>query len=235
MNHIKRLCLLGCVFCALVILIINPITRGQFQHNWTAIVALNALQLNHYPYLETQDVIQVYARDSCQRHWLLGLAAFRHGDQTTQDNEWAESILCNKGFVVPIKAMQPSNRSLAELAVAYQPTEPGSWFWLATIEKESNPVRAIGLMAQGLQLRPTDGAAWYQLAQLYEKVGEPNLAIGAYITACAYLNQGTDCYVKAGTIYEQLGDIRLAIYYYRLSIFEGAHQRADWLEKQFTP
>lgn len=225
----------GCAILAATALGVTPAIQGQSQHNRAALRAIAALQSDQSDYPDTQDAIQAYARDACQRHWLMGLAAHRQGDQVARDSEWAGSIRCGKGFVGAIRMMQPKGGALAKLAVDYQPFEPESWFWLADVEADVNPGGAIELMTQGLRLRPRDGVGWYRLAQLYEQVGEPYLAIDAYISACDYLNQGSDCYVKAGSLYERLGDVRHAIYYYRLSIFEGAHRRADWLEGEFPP
>ena len=84
-------------------------------------------------------------------------------------------------------------------------------------------------------LNPNFGLAWYRLAENQELIHQYVGAINFYLESCKYLNKGSDCYVRVGRIEEILGNPRSAIYYYRLSIFEGAHQRADELEMLLAP
>ena len=88
-------------------------------------------------------------------------------------------------------------------------------------------------MIRALELRPDFGVGWYQLAELYESTGQFDLAIDAFIESGRFLNVGSDYLVRVGRIYEYLGDFQLAIRFYRQSIFQGAHERAAYLESQF--
>jgi tetratricopeptide (TPR) repeat protein len=124
------------------------------------------------------------------------------------------------------------DRSLAEFAVRTIPDKELSWLWLASIIVQTEPESAVSLYKKALEIRPVNGLTWYRLGEAYERVGKYYEAIDAFEISCDYLNRGSDCYVRVGRILENVGDIPLAIYYYRLSVFEGAHLRADILESK---
>ncbi len=174
--------------------------------------------------------INVFSSDTCQKFWLLGL-----GEQSTHKKEtyWQTALRCSQQYLTSIRFQLPDSKILANDSVQQYPYLPQGWFWLASQHNKMNdPATSIRFYERGLNLEPDNGVALYGLAEAFEADGQYAQAIKAYIKSCEYLNQGTDCYVRAGKIMERLGDIKSAILYYRLSIFPDAHTRADELERQ---
>lgn len=103
-------------------------------------------------------------------------------------------------------------------------------FIMARILAEEQPSRAIQLYRQGLELKPYDGVRWYELGDLLDDI-DPQAAIQAYLQSCYKGDPGHHGCYGAGQVAKNLGDIQLAIYYYRMSRWDVAHQRAEQLEK----
>ncbi len=103
-------------------------------------------------------------------------------------------------------------------------------FIMASILAQAQPERAIQLYRQGLEGKPNDGVRWYELGDLLVDI-DPMAAIEAYLQSCIQGDPGKHGCDGAGKIAESLGDIPLAIQYYRRSGWEGAQQRAAELEQ----
>ena len=105
-------------------------------------------------------------------------------------------------------------------------------FIMASILAEEQPERAIELYHQGLEGKPNDGVRWYELGNLLVET-DPQAALAAYHQSCHNGDPGSHGCYPAGLLAEELGDLPLALQYYRLSRWEGALQRAAELEKKF--
>ena len=102
---------------------------------------------------------------------------------------------------------------------------------MASILAEPKPERAIELYRQGLEGKPYDGVRWYELGDLLADT-DPQAALVAYHQSCYNGDPGSHGCYPAGLLAEELGDLPLALQYYRLSRYEGAVQRAAELGKR---
>ena len=102
-------------------------------------------------------------------------------------------------------------------------------FIMATILAKEQPDRAIQLYRQGLEAKPYDGVRWYELGDLLAET-DPHAALAAYHQSCHNGDPGSHGCYGAGLMAEEIGDIPLAVQYYRQSRWENAQQRADELE-----
>jgi tetratricopeptide (TPR) repeat protein len=205
---------------------------GSLQSNFSGLNLVNLLSKQSETKLDLNNLVNVAIKDECQKEWLTGLLANLDGDIRIRNQYWKYTLECSSVYLDGIVNLAKDDRSLAEFAVRTIPDKELSWLWLASIIVETEPESAIALYKKALEIRPENGLTWYRLGEAYETAGQKYDAIDAFVTSTKYLNRGSNGYVRAGKIIEDLGDIPLAIYYYRLSINEGALLRADILESQ---
>lgn len=229
----SRLLLVG-IFIAIVITGIVNITnlKMSFQGNFSALELVQLLSKQSGTRQDLMELVNIAIKDGCQKVWLTGLLANLDGDIHARNQYWQTTLECSDAYLPGIHNLAMQDRTLAEFAVRTRPEKELSWLWLASIIVETEPESAIPLYKKALEIRPGNGLTWYRLGEAYELLGKNYEAIDAFDTSCDFLNRGSDCYVRAGKILENLGDIPSAIYYYRLSIYEGAILRADILESQ---
>lgn len=222
------------IFTAILLMALVNINYliGSLQSNITALKFISLISNQTFPKQDMTNMINVAIKDECQKEWLTGLLANLNGDTRARNQYWEITLECSSAYLPGIINQAKEDRSLAEFAVITVPDKDISWAWLASITLETEPEAAIKHYKKALDIRPDDGVYLYRLGEAYERVGKYYEAIEAFDKSCDYLNRGSDCYVRAGRIFENLGDIPSAIYYYRLSIFEGALFRADILESQ---
>lgn len=210
------------------------VVHGQFIHNLASIYTVHTLASRSANETEARLAVETYARRMCQRHWLLGSLALRYDDQAKMIEEWENALRCDSSYMTAMRMEQPENQALAVLATTAYPDLAESWFWLAQLQEHYAPEEAISSMIRGLELRPEFGIGWYHLGELFESAGKLDRAIDAFIESGKFLNKGSDHFFKVGSIYERLGNPRRAIYFYRRSLFEGAFQRAAYLESKLS-
>lgn len=211
-----------------------PLIHGQFIHNLASINTVHTLASRSANEAESDLAVETYAKQMCHRHWLLGSVALRYGNQAKMVEEWENALKCDSSYMAAMRMQQPENQALALLATTAYPDLAEGWFWLAQLQERSAPEQAIFSMIRGLELRPEFGIGWYHVGELFESVGQLDRAINAFIESGKFLNKGSDHFVRVGSIYERLGDPRRAIYFYRLSLFAGAFQRAAYLESKLS-
>ncbi len=229
----SKFLLVGICIAIVIALLVN-ITKlnGSVQNNYSTLEFLYLLSNQTGTRQDLMNLVNTSIKDECQREWLTGLLANLDEDNIARNQYWKTTLECSDAYLPGIHNLAKQDRSLAEFAVLTRPEKELSWLWLASIIVETEPESAIPLYKNALEIRPVNGLTWYRLGEAYELGGKYYEAIDAFDTSCDYLNRGSDCYVRAGKILENLGDIPSAIYYYRLSINEGAILRADILESQ---
>lgn len=204
----------------------------SFKKNISSLVLFRSLQTNSKAQEDLIPQIEEFSINECQESWLKGYVAHLNGDLINRRRYWLQTITCSSEYVGGVYREANDEKVFAEAAVKLRPEFEMSWFWLASLTID--PSVAVGLYKQVVLLNPYFGLAWYRLAENQELIHQYDAAINSYLESCKYLNRGSDCYVRVGKIKEILGNPWSAIYYYRLSIYEGAHQRADELEQQLT-
>ncbi len=214
----------------LVLQILHSI--GTVRRNYTLLLLLYASRnMDGLPREFNMEIL----RDQCQSRWIIGKFNHLISKEREAEKYFLGALSCNIKYLTAIRYLLPENKVIASYSVQYYPNHAESYFWLADIVSEQNMGEAADLYESGLELSMESGDNWYKLGNIYEALGEYNNAIDSFIEASKFLNAGSDCLVRVGRIYEMLGNFDKAIYYYRLSIFTGAHERANWLEANIKP
>ena len=229
--HIPLLLVVIILTIGWVVLINSRSIISSIQSNASALKLISLLPVQNGTQKELTLLINSAIKNECQKYWLFGLLANQDGERDARDNYWKNAIDCSGNFLPGIHNLAKEDRTLAEFAVNTRPEKELSWLWLAA-SKVSEPASVIPLYIKALDIRPDNGLTWYRLGEAYEASGSYDDAISAFIKSSEYLNRESDFYVRVGRIYENLGEIPSAIYYYRISSWETAHQRADLLESQ---
>ncbi len=217
------------VIGALLMLLGLSSIRGARELNRAAV--LGARAIIHQPSLlpTAHTALEAAARRNCRAGWLAGKVAQARDRPRQRDDTWADLLRCSDAFVPLVAAELPDHRRLAEQAVEVQPDSAAAHFWLARLRQTARDLtEAERLYRRGLELAPTDGKAWLDLGRLLAPA-DPRAALDAFIRSCRYGDPGANACLAAGDTAEQLGDIELAIRYYRKSRFRLARERAEQL------
>jgi hypothetical protein len=200
-----------------------------FSVNLASRMALTALlsDSNLLPAAERE--LARVTNGTCRANWLRGLVAEARGNAELKNSVWKELIGCDPRFVKLVRLADSSDLALAEAAVALQPAEAESYFWLAELRVPEAPVQAAQLYVRGLGLDPYNGLRWLELGNLVAET-QPRMALDAYVNSCENGDPGANGCYRAGQVAEALGDRRSAIRYYRMSRWSAAISRAEQLE-----
>jgi tetratricopeptide (TPR) repeat protein len=216
------------VVCAIVT---QPELVGRMALNQAAVLTTHALVRDPSgPAMYTASRALTTA-EGCSAHWFRGLLAHAASAEDARDEAWVKAMRCSPRYIPMVFAILPDYLPLAEAAAQAQPDSADAWFALARIRSQENPEAAIELYRRGLALRPTDGRRWQELGNLLAG-RDPQAAIEAYLQSCHNGDPGSNGCWNAGKTAERLGDIKVAIRYYRLSRWSAALSRAAQLEQQ---
>lgn len=223
----KKIAIILVVFCLLLAVFWAPLT-DRLALNLEALDTLHTLYRGE-AFLAERPAWLGESR-ACAAIWMGALQAGAQGRLAERDQSYQQAVTCDPQYVVFIYFMHPDDLSLAQMALANQPGSALSWFWAGDLL----PEKKIEYYRQGLAIDPHDGRRWIVLGDLlYE--GDPQAAIQAYLQGCLNGDPGFNGCLRAGSVAEQLGLYADALYYYRLSSYSNARQRADELESKLTP
>jgi tetratricopeptide (TPR) repeat protein len=172
--------------------------------------------------------------NACRVFWFRGVIAHAAGQTDERDTAWRQALACSPIYVSMLKMVAPENESLARDAVRLQPDSADAWFWQASLSVQKSPPEAIKFYQRGLEINPSDGLRWRELADILRAEGDLVRAINAYLQSCYHGDPGANGCYGAGLTAEMMGDTQNAIEYYRLSEWDGALQRANQLQEQIN-
>ncbi len=169
------------------------------------------------------------AEDECLVNWYQGFIGHSLGMDAPDENAWSKALKCKEDTILFLHAILPDEETWADYAVRVQPQDAEAWFWLGDLK----PANRIVYYQKGLELNPEDGRRWIELGRML-KDSDPRSAMEAYLQGCYQGDFGYHGCIGAGKMAEELGEIDLAIKYYRHSIFPHALNRAEELEMEFS-
>lgn len=167
---------------------------------------------------------------NARARWYLGLIHLYHDHSAEAVEHWRRAIQAKARFIVPAQSYAPGALTLAETATKHHPRVAAGWFWAADLTVDDDPALAVSLLREGLTHDPKAGLQWRQLADLV-RAARPEEALAAYINSCENGDPGAHGCSGAAKMYEDRGETRMAVRYYRRSNFAGHHRKADELEK----
>ncbi len=172
--------------------------------------------------------VKPLAVESCRTNWHLGLLEHEQQALAARDSAWEQLLGCSTQHTTLMRSVAPENRSLAEAAVAKQPKNAESYFWLASLEAGDDKDGAIAYYESGLALAPGDAVRWVELGGVRQAIGDVDGAIAAYDQGCFLFDRGGNGCPRAGKLYMEIGEYELAADRYRISI----EQLPGWLPAQ---
>jgi tetratricopeptide (TPR) repeat protein len=165
----------------------------------------------------------------CKSYWFEGFIAQSQGDLKLRNSNWRVALQCSPTFIGFLFVIIPEDKVMAEFAATTQPEASEAWFWMAQLDDE----RAIEFYERGLTLEPTAGRRWMEYGNLIV-AEDPERAMQAYLQSCINGDPGYNGCWLAGKTAEEIGEIEKAIKYYRHSLWSGALNRADELERKLN-
>ncbi len=169
----------------------------------------------------------------CRARWLEGRVLAALGD-ARRDDAWLRLAACNPGRVPLVAAVAPNDRLLAAQVVATRPELAVAHLWFArSLGKQpqgADRAAAVRAFRRGLTLDPNDGYAWRQLGDLLVE-HDLRAAMASYAASCRHGDPGANGCLLAGAVARYLGEVDLAIGYYRASRWPPARSRAEALER----
>lgn len=220
------------IVVALLLGLSQQLLSEEVQLNWLFLLTNNAVLKDASILPKAYTQLEHASKQYCRLNWPLGIIAGKLGDLPRQQTAWSTFLNCHSLAALHlVHAAAPHDTRLAEQSVQLFPTQSESWFWLGeTMAQEGNVDEAIEAYDRAVQLDPKDGVSWCSLGKLWNP-GNPGIAKEAYKQCCFNGDPGLHGCWNAAQIEEQLGDIDSAIFYYRMSRWSQARQRADELEK----
>lgn len=211
-----------------------PPARELYRPNRAASTAAEALLVD--PTRLEEAAKGLWEVPQCRARWLEGVLADRLDRPIERDAAWSELVRCSTRYLGLLEQAQPTNLTLARLAVQAQPQCPESYFYLARtlLAAEEDDFRAIGSFRHGLALDPRDALAWMQLADLLAP-RHRRAALDAYREACWRGDPGANACWRGGRLAEELGDLRTAILFYDQSHWSVARRRGEDLRRRVRP
>ena len=171
---------------------------------------------------------------SCNESWLKTMALYKTGG-LPEEAAWQAVLTCGPDYLPLLQAVQPANRKLAEQAATLYPNNAKVWFWLGEINNPKDGASALEDYQKAVSLDPSYALAWCRVGSALESANRTQEAADAFLNCCRLGDPGSNGCYGAGRMEEKLGNPEKAIEYYRLSLWGGALQRADELEKQLKP
>jgi cytochrome c-type biogenesis protein CcmH/NrfG len=124
---------------------------------------------------------------------------------------------------------------VAEQAAAHYPDNSLVWLWLGDADVATDPSSAIRAYQAAIKLDPANGTGWCRLGSVFEKSGQTQDSLDAYLNCCRLGDPGYNGCYGAGRMFESLGNISQAITAYRSSAWLPSIQRGDALESRPKP
>jgi tetratricopeptide (TPR) repeat protein len=163
------------------------------------------------------------------------MVAGQHGDRSAQRQAFVQALGCSPEYLSLIQAVLPKDKDMARLATQDYPESAKAWFWLGEAAVLTDLQETRQAYLHTVSLAPHNGLAWCRLGNNYQQTGELEKATEAYLSCCMNADPGKNGCVNAGRMMEQLGNLKQAIEYYRLSRWEEALKRAQELEALVSP
>ncbi len=221
----RRRLLIGALFMLLGLSSI----RGARQLNRAAVLGARAITQDPSLLPAAQTALDAATGHNCRAGWLAGKVAQARDRPGQRDDAWADLLRCSDAFVPLVADELPGDRRLAEQAVQVQPSSAAAHFWLARIRvAERDHDDAERLYRRGLELAPGHGLAWLELGRLLAPE-DRQAALAAFIKSCHRGDPGANACLAAGITAERLGDVELALRYYRKSRLHRARERVEQL------
>lgn len=170
----------------------------------------------------------------CHLDWLNLLTELKHTSIDENYSHIKESMSCSYLTTKMIHKLAQENKSIAMAALEIYPKDTFVLYWLFNILEIEDDDYAIEIAQRIIISKPKDAMIWRRLGSLYWSRGEYNKGLDAYIQACTTNDKASNGCYAVGRSYHALRDYEKALYYYRLSYWGPAHERADRLEAELA-
>ena len=228
MNRPKRFFLLTILLLVILALGWNSIFTSLLRNRLALRASHRVLANEPVPDLGRYSVLA----EDCRANWLLGHLDNERKQRVTLNSYWQRAIACDPMYIKLIHRLNRADLDLARQVNAAYPTSDDPWFWLADISAPDDPEQAIAYYRKGLEYAPEVGKRWLDLGLLLRQAKDYPAAMEAFYHACINGDPGYNGCLYAGNMAEIMGDYKLAIGYYRMSLWPRAWSEADALEQK---
>jgi tetratricopeptide (TPR) repeat protein len=217
----------------LVIFFLGVVSMPALRHNLLSLSVVRSV-------LQNYQIEQTYQRlahsPSPRALWQQAILAEKLHDAAYTNDHFVSFLSSGDPAALElVHSVLAHDPSMATLATQLYPGRSEAWFWLGEARSQSGETeQAIPAYQQAAALDPNAGQAWCILGNLLRGQSRSQ-ARDAYVQCCLNGDPGSNGCFNAGAIEEQWGNIQNAIYYYRLSHWEGSQSQADRLEERLAP
>jgi hypothetical protein len=225
--------ILASTFLVLIILVITvPVIVITLRLNSVTLSALKSVFTPNHELSQTAaNLFTQQAPYDCHLSWLI--SKFQSQDQ--QQISFLDAFKCSPEYLHIAMNYRPIDLELALMASQLYPNDEDVWMWLGFSQEYQKANAGLEAYQRVVALDSRNGIAWCAIGEILERQALFSQAEDAYLNCCKNQDPGgAGCY-GAGQMAEKLGNLQLAVQYYRLSSSENALLRAKELEKSSLP
>lgn len=168
----------------------------------------------------------------CHSNWLL----LKNLDRESPiSHNLVDFLECSYSFSDMIRTLAPQNEKLALRAMSLYPDRSGPLYWLAESRGGYTNPQNLDIFEKVIAQHEDEGLAECYLGYLYEKSGNTQMALDAFIICCNNDDLGNHGCYNAGRQYEKLFLYEEALRVYRNSRLNAAKESVKRLEAELFP